>query len=400
MPVKSEEYSRDLFSKKKMNRICEIENDKCKQNFFTILIRSTRFNDVSDLLKSFIGVEIWSKDLSSFFEHLTSIQNFIFHYPLIISFNYFLENFLCKYPAIENYVIIQRLFHFHLLSKKKFQSSDFLIKKLSIKNYRLRKNFSFLIIMNHEKLFARKIFNGIQGYLKWFCLSLEKYFGYNYYQGKLRFSLAKVALVENKRLKAFSLFVESIEEFGKNDFKGKTIVIEWLIFSFILLKKRLPKNRLLGDLISYKSKNLFRIKGIYNAIEKNNIVLLENEIFKSKGNPIIFSSSYLLTKKIFKNIKKKIKKLLSVYIRLSIYQFAIYLGVSRNKTELILSYNTLKGKQKGYFEYITDTYVISFFKMPEIKTNIFIDALINLGCLVTISSEKKQIFFGPEKSFV
>ena len=307
LPIKSEENSRDFISKKNMNRTYEIENDYFKQTFINILLRSTRFNDVSDLLRSFKGKKSWSKDLSSFFRELNSIYNFIFHYPLIISFNYFLESFLCTYPGIENYVIIQRAFHSHLLSKKKFQSSNFLIKKLSIKNYRLKKNLIFLAIMNHEKLFARKIYNGIQSYLNWFCLSLEKYFGHNYYKGKIKFSLGKVALIENKGLKAFSLFVESIEEFDKNDFKGKTIVLEWFIFTFILLKRRISKNRVLGDLISYKSKNLFKIKGIYNAIEKSNVVLLENIIYKSNGYSDIVGSFYLLTKKIFKSVKKKLK---------------------------------------------------------------------------------------------
>ncbi len=155
-------------------------------------------------------------------------------------------------------------------------------KGLLIKKNGVKINSSIITIMNHENLFARKDFNGFQSYLDWFCFSLEKYFVYNYYKGKIDFSLGKIALIENKKIKAFSSFLEAMEELDDNDFKTKVIILEWFIFSFLLLKRTKYNNKFSSQHRFLKSKNLFQIKLIYNSIQKNNIALFEYIILNQK----------------------------------------------------------------------------------------------------------------------
>ena len=80
---------------------------------------------------------------------------------------------------------------------------------------------------------------------------------------------------------------------------------------------------------------------------------------------------------------------------MSLSQISIRLGTSRKKTEMFLSYNTLKGNQKGYFDCSTDCYLVSLKIKPEIKSNIFILTSINLDNLINLSSEKKFNILKP-----
>ena len=394
-PIKNEESIRDFFFKKNLIRLSNRKKKKIFEDLLIILIKNTRFNDFSDMFRTLNGKKIWFSNFSKFFKNSSFNKNIVVHYPIIVSFNYFMENFFDNFLKIENYFAVQKFFHSFLINKKKFRSSDLLIKKLSVINFMFKKNLICIAIMNHENLLAKKNFGRIQCYLEWFSLSLEKSFSYKYYIERLNFSLGKIAIIEKKKAKAFSLFVEAIEDIDKKNFRNKIILIEWLIFSSIFLKKTSTKNRLLNDSISFRSKNLFRIKVLYNSFEKNNSILIEKIIYKPNGRSIIISSFSLLVKKFFKRIKNKIKKFLSLFIRISLHQISIRLGVSRKKTETFLSYNTLKGNQKGYFDCSTDCYLVSLKIKSEIKSNIFMLTSINLDNLINLSSEKKFNILKP-----
>jgi hypothetical protein len=394
-PIKNEECLRDFFLKKKLIMLSNRGKKKIFENLMIIIIKHTRFNDFSDMFRTFNGKKIWFSNFSKFFKNSFFNKNIVVHYPIIVSFNYFLENFLDKFLKIENYFAIQKFFHSFLINKKKFRSSDFLIKKLSVINFMFKKNLICIAIMNHENLLAKKNFDRIQCYLEWFSLSLEKSFSYKYYIERLNFSLGKIAIIEKKKAKAFSFFVEAIENIDKKNFRNKIILIEWLIFSSIFLKKISTKNRLLNDSISFRSKNLLKIKVLYNSFEKNNAIFVERIIYKPNGRSITINSFFLLVKKFFKRIKNKIKQFLSIFIRMSITQISIRLGTSRKKTEMFLSYNTLKGNQKGYFDCSTDCYLVFLKIKPEIKSNIFMLTSINLDNLINLSSQKKFNILKP-----
>ena len=349
-PIKIEEESRELVLKKKINLFsnkCSVENEP---KFIIDLLRKTRFNDISDILRTFNDRKDWLKNFSILFKNYNFIRKYVFHFPIIVSFDFFLENYLEKIKQEEHFSIFLKLLHSLLISKKKYKSVDLLTKGIAIKKSAGRVKSTTITIMNHENLFAKKNFNGFQSYLDWLYFSLEKYFVHNYYKGKINFSLGKMALIENKKFRAFSSFLEALEEFDENDFKTRLIVLEWFIFSSLLLKKIKFTNKFSGEFKSFNSKNLFKIKLIYNSIKRNNIILLEHTIFNQKKYFTILDSYYFLAKKILKNIKKKLLKILSVFIRLSMHEISIKLGVSRKSTEKILSYHILKGQKKGYFD--------------------------------------------------
>merc|ERR1712166_1003539 len=324
-PVKKEETLRDFLVKKNLNDIPKKEYLTIFDRFLGYLLKATRFNDISDLIRAFNQKKNWIENFSDVVDRLTIKKKFILHFPAIVTFNYFLETFLNAFEFIESYYLIQKSLHAFLLTKKKFKSDNFLIKKLTKKVCRMKKPKIFLTIMNHESSCTQKSFIGVQGYLGWFYLSLEKSFESNYYKGKFNFSLGKVALIQNKKIKAFSFFIQSLEDFNKRCFKSKMIIIEWFILTSFLLKKINQTNKFTNGSVLPNSKNIFQIKTIYNCIKKNNMALLEKLIFSKDLTPINLSSSYLLMKKFFKKIKKKINNLLSIFVRSPIYHFAMRL---------------------------------------------------------------------------
>ena len=395
-PLKDEETLRDFYFKQNKAYLFDHQKELDTTNILIFLLVSTRFNDISDLLRVSRSEEVHNTNLHCIFENNSFSQNFVFNSPIIKSFGYFLEIYLNNYKNIENYPIIQKILNSLLLNKKKYRSSDYFIKKLFLKNNRLKKNSIFLTIMNHENLFSRKIFNEIQNYFDWFCSSIEKFFTYNYYKGKISFSLGKIALKENKKIKSFSLFIEAIEEFSRNNFKNKIITIEWAIFSSVLLEKNYQKNKLFDETVSFNSKNLLKIKAIRNSLERSNMILLEKLLYETNRQPIFYSTFYLLIKKFFRKMNKKIRFIFSVYIRFSIHHLAIQLGISREKVELALSHNTLKGKQQGYFDCINDTYNISIENKQKTELKKFLDISIYLGSLVGLSLNRKKNFLYRE----
>ena len=388
-PLKIEETLRDVIFKNKLNCFTE----KCPENYIykllIKLLKETKFNDISDLIRTFHKNQDYFRNPIFVFENLSFFQNYIFHFPIIVSFDYFLENSLGNFNSMENYSIVLKSLHSLLICKKKYSSIDFFSKKISAENFKFKQNPTVVIIINHENLFSRGNFSGFQSYLKWFCFSLEKYSTYNYSRGKISFSLGKLALIENKTVKAFSCFLEAFEEFDKNDFKVKIIIADCLIFSSIFLKNLNLTVKRLGKLISFRSKNLFKVKKLYSSIKKNNLISLEALIFKSKTSQVISGSFLLLIKTFFKNIKKKLKIILSILVRVSMHYFSIILGISRGNVETILSYNTLKGYQKGYFNSNTDT----FNSLVKIKvqpcTKLFLDTSVNLGNYLGLYLKKK-----------
>lgn len=386
-PVKEEERFRDFLIKNNLNCITKNDCRKIIGKLLDYLMKSTRYNDISDFLRGFNQKKNYLKNISEVFDKLSPNKNIVLHYPIIITFNYFLENYLNTFGCVENSHLFQKSLHSFLLNKGKSKSANFLIKKLTKKLVQVKKTSFFLTIMNHENLFIQNYFNGIQNYLNWFYLSLEKAFESNYYKDKFNFSLGKVALSQNKKIKAFSLFIQAIEDSKKGNFRTKLIIIEWFILSSLLLKKINQTNNFINRLNLLNSKNLFQIKTIYNCINKNNMVLIEKLIFNTNRTTFILSSSNLLVKKFFKKIKKKLVKILSIFIRSSINKLAMLLGVSRKRTEMILSYIILKGEQKGYFVCTTDTYSRSL-KTKKVS-NIFINASLNLGSLVDVCSKLK-----------
>ena len=392
-PLKKEESYRELFMEKKLTKLCKKDSELQFSRFIDILLKSTRFNDISDFMRTFYQNSRLYTIFYEIFGESTHLQNFIFHYPIIISYNYFLENFLHKHSCIEKYFVIQKSLNSFLLNKKKFKSNKLFVKKLSAKYIGLKLNTIFVTIMNHENLMTQKIIYEAENYSEWFCLSLEKYLAYNYYRGKINFSLGKIALLENKKIKAFSLFIQAIEELGKNNFKDRLIIAEWIVFSSIFLKKINLNKKFWAQLISFRSKNLLKIKAINDSLERNNMILLEKIIFKSNKHSIVAHSFYVFAKKFFKRIKKKIKALLTIFIRIPMDQFSIKLGVSRKKTELSLSYYTLKGIYNGYLDSINDVYTVSFKTKMNLKSKIFMDASVNLGSLINFNLEKKNSIF-------
>jgi hypothetical protein len=390
-PLKKEEKLRELILKKNLNPFFQ----KCSEEkifiFLINLMKNTRFNEISDLLRTFNEKKNWIKNFSKLYRNFNLIRKYVFHFPILVSFDFFLENYFANINNEDNCSIFLKSFHSLLISKKKYSFIDLLTKGLLIKKNGVKINSSIITIMNHENLFARKDFNGFQSYLDWFCFSLEKYFVYNYYKGKIDFSLGKIALIENKKIKAFSSFLEAMEELDDNDFKTKVIILEWFIFSFLLLKRTKYNNKFSSQHRFLKSKNLFQIKLIYNSIQKNNIALFEYIILNQKKHSIVSTSHYLLIKKNFKILKKKLFRLLSVFIRLSLHQISIKLGVSRKNTEILLSYYTLRGQQKGYFDCTNDTFVVSFKTKSSPKIKTFINTSINLENYLALNFQSKIV---------
>ena len=390
-PIKNEEKLRELIFKKNLNPFFQKSYEEKTFNFLLNLMKNTRFNEISDLLRTFNGKKNWIKNFSKLYKNFNLIRKYVFHFPIIVSFDFFLENYLVNINKEDNYSIFLKSLHSLLISKKKYQFINLLTKGLLIKKNGVKINSSIITIMNHENLFVTKDFHGFQSYLDWFYFSLEKYFVYNYYKGKIDFSLGKIALIENKKIKAFSSFLEAMEELDDNDFKTKIIILEWFIFSSLLLKRIKYNNKFSSQPRFLKSKNLFQIKLIYNSIQKSNIALFEYIVLNQKNHSIVSTSYYLLMKKNFKILKKKLFRLLSVFIRLSLHQISIKLGVSRKSTEMLLSYHTLRGQQKGYFDCTNDTFIVSFKtkSSPIIKT--FINTSINLENYLTLNSQSKIV---------
>jgi len=390
-PLKSEEKIRELILKKNLNPFFQKSYEEKMFNFLLNLMKNTRFNEISDLLRTFNEEKNWIKNFSNLYRNFNLIQKYVFHFPIIVSFDFFLENYFLNINKEDNYSIFLKSLHSLLISKKKYQFIDLLTKGLLIKKNVLKINSSIITIMNHENLFARKDFNGFQSYLDWFRFSLEKYFVYNYYKGKIDFSLGKIALIENKKIKAFSSFLEAMEELDDNDFKTKVIILEWFVFSSLLLKRIKNNNKFSNQPRLLKSKNLFQIKLIYNSIQKNNVALFEYIVLNQKKHSIVSTSHYLLMKKNFKILKKKLFRLLSVFIRLSLHQISIKLGVSRKNTEILLSYYTLRGQQKGYFDCTNDTFVVSFKTKSSPKIKTFINTSINLENYLALNFQSKIV---------
>jgi len=390
-PLKSEEKIRELILKKNLNPFFQKSYEEKMFNFLLNLMKNTRFNEISDLLRTFNEEKNWIKNFSKLYRNFNLIQKYVFHFPIIVSFDFFLENYFLNINKEDNYSIFLKSLHSLLISKKKYQFIDLLTKGLLIKKNVLKINSSIITIMNHENLFARKDFNGFQSYLDWFRFSLEKYFVYNYYKGKIDFSLGKIALIENKKIKAFSSFLEAMEELDDNDFKTKVIILEWFVFSSLLLKRIKNNNKFSNQPRLLKSKNLFQIKLIYNSIQKNNVALFEYIVLNQKKHSIVSTSHYHLMKKNFKILKKKLFRLLSVFIRLSLHQISIKLGVSRKSSEILLSYHTLRGQQKGYFDCTNDTFVVSFKTKSSPKIKTFITTSINLENYLALNSQSKIV---------
>ena len=96
-------------------------------------------------------------------------------------------------------------------------------------------------------------------------------------------------------------------------------------------------------------------------------------------------------KKNFKILKKKLFRLLSVFIRISLHQISIKLGVSRKSSEILLSYHTLRGQQKGYFDCTNDTFIVSFKTKSSPKIKTFITASIYLENYLALNSQSKIV---------
>jgi hypothetical protein len=390
-PLKNEEKLRELILKKNLNSFFQKPSEEKTFNFLINLVKKTRFNEISDLLRTFNGKKNWIKNFSKLNRNFNLIRKYLFHFPIIVSFDFFLENYFLNIDKEDNYSIFLKSLHSLLISKKKYQFIDLLTKGLLIKKNGFKINSSIITIMNHENLFARKDFNGFQSYLDWFYISLEKYFVYNHYKGKIDFSLGKIALIENKKIKAFSSFLEAMEGLDDNDFKTKVIILEWFIFSSLLMKKTKYNNKFSNQTMFLKSRNLFHIKLIYNSIQKYNFALFEYIILHQKKHSIVSTSHYLFMKKNFKILKKKLFRLLSVFIRLSLHQISIKLGVSRKSTEILLSYHTLRGQQKGYFDCTNDTFVVSFKTKSSPKIKTFITISVNLENYLALNSQSKIV---------
>ena len=391
-PIQKEERLRELLLKKNLELVSDKElKDKYKNDLLAILFKSTRFNDISDIIRVFdrktFASDLYSKGIQNHF----CVGIYKFHYPIIRNFGYFIENLLDIFKFFERYPLIQKSLNSLLLSKKKFHLNDLLIKKLSIKNHLLKNDSFGLVILNHETLLAKKIYTVFQSYSNWFQLNLEKQYKYSNYKCKLNFSIGKIALAENKYMKAFSIFIEAIEESDKNEFKNKMIIMEWFIFCSSLLKKKNPNFKFLDEHVTFNTKNLLQAKALHYSIQTNNLILLENIIFKT-GSPMIPSSSmYLHVKKFFKNVNKQVKQVLSIFARLSLQQFSKMLGISLRRVEIIMSYYLLNGVHKGYFDCENKTYVMLFKMPPRTKIKIFIEASVKLASIMNLNMQKKKL---------
>ena len=105
-PLKKEESYRELFMEEKLTKLCKKDSELQFSRFIDILLKSTRFNDISDFMRTFYQNSRLYTIFYEIFGESTHLQNFIFHYPIIISYNYFLENFLHKHSCIEKYFLI------------------------------------------------------------------------------------------------------------------------------------------------------------------------------------------------------------------------------------------------------------------------------------------------------
>ena len=107
-PLKKEESYRELFMEEKLSKLYKKDSGLQFSRFIDILLKSTRFKDISDFMRTFFQNSRLYTIFYEIFEVSTHLQNFIFHYPIIISYNYFLENFLHKHSCVEKYLVIQK----------------------------------------------------------------------------------------------------------------------------------------------------------------------------------------------------------------------------------------------------------------------------------------------------
>ena len=389
-PIQKEESLRELLFKNNFESIFLKESkEKNSIDILNLLLRSTRFNDISDILRVFCNKTSCLEILFKFFE-ISSYQGvYRFHFPIIKNFSYLIENFLHVFVFIEKFPIIQKILNSLFLSQRKLHLNDFLIKKLSANSSYIKSHEFFLTILNHESLISRKMYNIVQSHLNWFQTALEKNYTYNYYKNKLNFSVGKISLIENKHIKAFSLFIEIVEEIDENNFKNKLIAMHWLSFSSSLLKRNNLNGKIWSNFTPFKMKNLLEIKVLNSSIEKNNIILWEYIVFKTGKQPFFLDSLFLHIKKIFKTVSQLIKQILSIFSRLSIQNLTKKIGISRKRMEIILSYCVLKGRIRGYLDCTNDTFVTFLKKKPQIKIKSFTEASIKLAVLMNLSLERK-----------
>ncbi len=129
-PLKKEEKLRELILKKNLNPFFQ----KCSEEkifiFLINLMKNTRFNEISDLLRTFNEKKNWIKNFSKLYRNFNLIRKYVFHFPILVSFDFFLENYFANINNEDNCSIFLKSFHSLLISKKKILIYRFIDKRI------------------------------------------------------------------------------------------------------------------------------------------------------------------------------------------------------------------------------------------------------------------------------
>lgn len=357
------------------------------EEFVISLFKNTKLAEICEILR-FIFSKINRQKLK---EHLKIIsilngqivnENFIYFREISLN-----KGLISRISKQQQHDYDFFLFLIDYALKKKFLNLVFyLLKKLETKILDKKKSFIKICLFKFDFYFFQKNYKNAKSFINFlqFLTERDEIGGYN--QSKILERAGLICLKENKILLAFSFFFES---YGKLNFRNKigiTRIFEFLIFISNFFKKQKINLFCRKGFYHYKILNFIFLEFINIGLQKKKLVLLESSLKEKNWNQKNKSMKYFISKFLKINIKNSLIFLLKPFLRISIFEFSMRLGISKRKTNLIIRKMIIKGEINGFLDKKTD----SFTGLKFSKNNAFMIDL--LGIIIQIDNSLSRIF--------
>jgi hypothetical protein len=314
---------------------------------FKLFIKKNSFLEINELIRLFFSrnsyIKIFFSSLKEFLKNYVNKNQFFSFYDCIFLIETVIKN--CG----QNEIFFEYLFFLfdYLYKKKFFHLSSFLLFKLE--NERKEKNYFFKILIRKLNIFTKqREFKAANNCLNFLLIFFEKEnFGRNFNK-KIFSRAAQLAIKENRMVVAFSFFFEL---FSKNSLLNKiknSWFFEWLIFCSIFLKKQKMNMICKNHFFQYNNLNFIFLEILNESISKKNFLVLETILKEKVWYDSTQTMEFFIRKKYKILILMSIMKIIKSFLRISIREISLIIGISERKLKRIFSKKILSGNLKGF----------------------------------------------------